>query len=57
MFQFSSPKAATWWVAVVVGVIGLILQLGIVAGLGMYGFWLVFIAFALLAVACIANGL
>ena len=57
MFQFSSPKAATWWVAVVVGIIGLILQLGIVAGLGMYGFWLVFIAFALLAVACIANGL
>ena len=59
--QLSSPKAITWWGTVVVAVIGLVLELAKLAifpilGFGL-GFWLIVLAFIVLAVACIVNGL
>jgi hypothetical protein len=58
--QLSSPTAVTWWVTVVAAVVGLILQLNLLpflAGFAMFGFWLLLLAFILLAVACIVKGL
>jgi hypothetical protein len=59
--QINSPTAVTWWVTVVAAVIGLVIEFTkIVAfpflGIGL-GFWILFLAFVLLAVACLVKGL
>jgi len=61
MFQLSSPTAVTWLVTVIVAVVGLVLEFTKlfvfpILGLGL-GFWLVVLAFVVLAVACIVKGL
>ena len=57
--KLSAPKASTWWIAVVLGVLGVLLHLGVltIAGLSGYAFWLVTIAFVLLAVGALIKGL
>jgi hypothetical protein len=55
--QMSSPKAVTWWVAVVLGVLGLIGSFVAIPVISAYAFWLVFLGFLLLAVASVVNGL
>jgi len=65
MFQLSSPTAVTWWVAVIAALVGLVLELvamkvlplAFLAAFAAYGFWLLLLAFILLAVACIVKGL
>jgi hypothetical protein len=47
--NLSAPKQATFWIAVVVAVIGLIGFLVPTLGLGAVGFWLLVIGFVLLA--------
>lgn len=57
--QLSSPTAVTWWVTVIVAAIGVILEftkLFVFPILGL-GFWLLFVAFVVLALACIVKGL
>lgn len=56
--KLSPPKKVTFWVAVVVAVLGLIANF--VPGLpvlGGLGFWLVVVAFVLLALANLLEGL
>ena len=57
--KLSSPKKLTWWIAVVLGVLGILLHLGAfaIAGLSGYGFWLVAVAFVLLVLATFIKGL
>ena len=55
--KFSAPKMATWWVAVVIGVLGILdhfVKLPLIGGLSAY---LVVIGFVILAVATIVDGL
>jgi heme/copper-type cytochrome/quinol oxidase subunit 1 len=55
--KLSAPKQVTWWVAVVVGLLGFIgnfVALPVISGLS---FWLLFIGFALLALATFMDGL
>jgi hypothetical protein len=55
--NLSAPKNLTWWIAVVLGVLGLLgslVTLPVISGLS---FWLVFLGFALLAVATFVDGL
>jgi hypothetical protein len=55
--KLSAPKNLTWWIAVVVGVLGFLgnfVTLPVISGLS---FWLLFIGFALLAVATFVEGL
>jgi hypothetical protein len=55
--KFSAPKMATWWVAVVIGVLGILdhfVPLPLIGGLSAY---LVVIGFVILAVATIVDGL
>jgi hypothetical protein len=54
-----TPKASTWWIAVVLGVLGILLHLGVltIAGLSGFAFWLVAIAFILLALGTMLKSL
>jgi hypothetical protein len=55
--KFSAPKQITWWIAVVIGVLGILAQLLTIPVLKDYAIWLVVIGFALLAVATVMEGL
>jgi threonine/homoserine/homoserine lactone efflux protein len=55
--RLSQPKVITWWIAVILAVVGLVGELGVIPALADVGFWLVLIAFVLLAVANLVRGL
>ena len=55
--KLSSPKKVTWWIAVIVGVIGIIVQFVSIPILSSLSFWLVVVAFVLLALATYLKGL
>ncbi len=55
--KFSAPKQITWWIAVVIGVVGVLAHFITIPVLSAYSFWLVVIGFALLAVATVVDGL
>ena len=52
--KLSAPKNVTWWVAVVLGVLGF---LGNFMAFGAISFWLLFLGFAILAVATMVEGI
>ena len=55
--KLSSPKTVTWWIAVVLGVLGILgnfVTLPFVSGLA---FWFVAIGFVILALATYLKGL
>ena len=58
--RLSAPKQITWWIALIVGVVGILIQIlmptliAIPFGLG---FWLVAIAFIILLIATLIPGL
>jgi 1,4-dihydroxy-2-naphthoate octaprenyltransferase len=56
--KLMSPKVITFWIAVVLAVLGLIGQLGLIAAISAtVGFWLLFIGFVLLALGVLFKGL
>jgi len=55
--NFSAPKQTTWWIAVVIAVLGILARLVTIPVLSGFAFWLVVIGFALLAVATVVEGL
>lgn len=55
--KLSPPKVITWWIAVIVGVVGILGQLLAIPLIAPYAFWLVAIAFVLLAIATAVQGL
>ena len=58
MMKLSAPKKTTWWIALVVGLLGILLKLGIlaIADASAYSFWLVMIAYLLLLLATAVKG-
>ena len=55
--NLSAPKNMTWWIAVVLGVLGLLggfMTIPVISGLSL---WLLFFGFALLVVATMIEGL
>lgn len=54
--KLTPPKTITFWIAVALGVLGLLVFLGAIPAF-LPAFWLVFIAFALLVVALMVKGL
>jgi hypothetical protein len=56
IMQLSAPKQATFWIAVILAVLALLGQLAI-AALAPYAFWLLLIAFVLLALGNFVAGL
>ena len=55
--RLSSPKQATWFIALALAVLALLGQTGTIAALTPYAFWLALIAAALLLLATIVKGL
>jgi len=58
--KLSAPKTTTWWIALIVGVVGILLTVAKISILAVpfgLGFWLVVIAFVLLLVATAMKGL
>ena len=55
--KLSAPKTVTWWVAVVIGVLGILGNLVTIPVVSGLAFWLVALAFVILAVATFMEGL
>jgi heme/copper-type cytochrome/quinol oxidase subunit 1 len=55
--KLSAPKVITWWIAVIVGAIGILASLVTIPVLSGFAFWLVVIGFVLLALATAIEGL
>jgi heme/copper-type cytochrome/quinol oxidase subunit 1 len=55
--KLSAPKKVTWWVALVIGVVGVLAHLVTIPVLSGIAFWLVVVAFVLLIVATFVPGL
>ena len=55
--QLSAPKQLTFWIAVIVAVIGLLAGLVTIPGLSGMALWLVVIGFVILAAANLMEGL
>lgn len=55
--KLSPPKTVTYWVSVVIGVLGFLAQFGVLTFLPISGFWLVAIAFIILALSLLIKGL
>lgn len=55
--RLSAPKVITWWVALIVGVVGILASLVAIPVLSGFAFWLVVIGFVLLLIATLISGL
>jgi hypothetical protein len=55
--QLSAPQKITWWIALIVGVVGIIAHLVSLPIIGAFGFWLLAAAFVLLILATLLKGL
>lgn len=55
--KLNPPKAITFWIAVALGVIGLIGQVGILAFLTPFAFWLVFVGLVVLVLGLLVKGM
>jgi hypothetical protein len=55
--KLSAPKNVTWWIAVILGVLGFLGGLVTIPGISGLSFWLLFLGFAVLAVATFIDGL
>jgi hypothetical protein len=54
--KLNAPKKTTWWVAVVLGVVGILANLVTIPFLSGIAFWLVVVAFVILALATYLKG-
>jgi hypothetical protein len=55
--KLTPPKEITFWIAVVLGLLGLFSEIGVFTLLPIAAFWLLFIGFALLVLALLVKGL
>ncbi len=55
--KLSPPKVITWWIAVIVGVLGILSYLVTIPVLSGFAVWLIIIGFVLLALATAIQGL
>jgi predicted membrane channel-forming protein YqfA (hemolysin III family) len=55
--KLSEPKVVTFWIAVVLVVLGILASEGIISGLATYAFWLVVAGFVLLALGNLVKDL
>ena len=53
----NAPKSTTWWVAVIIGVLGIVGRFVALPVLTAYSWWLVCIGFIVLALATAIKGL
>jgi hypothetical protein len=54
--RLTPPTKNVFWISVVVAVVGLVAKLGVIGFLAPYAFWLVVVAFVLLALGNTMKG-
>ena len=55
--KLSAPRVVTFWIAVILAVLGVLASLGSIPGLSQYAFWLVVAGFVLLALGTMMKDL
>ena len=55
--KLTPPKEITFWIAVVLGILGLLAEIGTLSVLPIAAFWLLFIGFVLLVLGLLVKGL
>jgi hypothetical protein len=55
--ELSAPKQITWWIVLIIGLVGLIAHLVTIPVLSGIAFWLVVVALALLLIATLLPDL
>jgi uncharacterized membrane protein YtjA (UPF0391 family) len=55
--KLTPPKVITWWIALILGVLGLLGFTGTIAALSPYSFWLVMAGLVLMLVATLIKDL
>jgi len=55
--KLSAPKVVTFWIAVILAVLGLLAQQGALSALSAYAFWLVVLGFVVLAIGVLMKGM
>ena len=55
--KLSAPKVVTFWIAVILAILGVLASQGMISGLSAYAFWLVVAGFVLLALANLLKDL
>jgi len=55
--RLNAPKVVTFWIAVILAVLGLLAQQGALSALSAYAFWLVLAGFVLLALSTMLKDL
>jgi predicted membrane channel-forming protein YqfA (hemolysin III family) len=55
--KLTPPKVITFWIAVILGLLGLLSFMGVFSALPISAFWLVFLGIALLVLGLIVKGL
>ena len=55
--RLSAPRQITWWIALIVGAVGILAHLGTIPVLSGLAFWLVVVAFGLLTLATLLKSL
>jgi hypothetical protein len=55
--RLSAPYVVTFWIAVILAVIGVLAFLGTFPGLSAYAFWLVVVGFVILALGNLLKGM
>ena len=55
--KLNRPKEVTFWIAVILVILGVLAHIGSIAGLGAYAFWLVVAGFVLLALGNMVKNL
>jgi hypothetical protein len=56
LMTLSAPTQAIFWIAVVLAVIALIAYFGVIGAVAAYAFWILIMAFIVLAVGCLMRG-
>lgn len=54
--RLSAPKVITWWIAVILGVLGLLGHFGVVADLAAYSFWCATVGLVVLVLGTLLKG-
>jgi hypothetical protein len=57
IMKLTAPKIITWWIAVILGVLGILGKLTTISFVSANAFWFVVVGFVLLALATFFKGL
>jgi hypothetical protein len=57
IMKLSAPQVVTFWIAVILVIVGVLAYLGTISGFSTYAFWLVVVGFIVLALGNLVKGM